>query len=145
MNKYTILFSLSFTIFTIKPFINGLGCGFKYINENTIIFHEMRCRSGILVSDFFEKKTNTRTLRKSIYGYWGGFAFNVPVYQKKYVVKNSGKNAISPITKYEIYSIWSVYPYKSADDNTTYTFLDSNFGILLESSSLSKPSHGFID
>ncbi|QIR98760.1 hypothetical protein ACEZDF_12765 [Vibrio alginolyticus] len=145
MNKYLIFLILAFTIFTIKPFINGLGCDFNFINENKIIYHEMTCKSGVLVSDFFEKNTNTRTLRKSIYGYWDGFAFNIPVYQKKYVVKNSGKSGITPITKYEIYSIWSIYPYQSSYDKKTYTFLDSNSGILLDSNFIYVPSHGFID
>lgn len=105
----------------------------------------MSCKSGILVSDFFEKNTNTRTLRKSIYGYWNGFAFNIPVYQKKYVVKSSNDSSITPITRYEIYSIWSIYPYQSAYGNTVYTFLDSNVGFLLESKFIYNPSYGFIN
>lgn len=145
MTKALMILVPLLTLFTLKPFINGLGCKFKYLNESPIIMHEIYCKNGILVSDFFNKKSKVRTIRKSLYGYWGGFAYNIPIYQVRHSEAGHDAMPVSAITKYELYSIWSVYPNQSIHDNKTYTFLDSDDGTLLESNFIYKPSHGFIE
>lgn len=106
--------------------------------------HEIYCKNGILVSDFFNKDSKVRTIRKSLYGYWNGFSYNIPIYQVKHSEISHDAMPVSAITKYELYAIWSVYPIQSTYDNKTYTFLDSDDGTLLESNFIYKPRHGFI-
>lgn len=145
MIKALMILTPLLTLFTLRPFINGLGCKFKYLNEGPIIAHEVYCKNGILVSDFFVKHSKVRTIRKSLYGYWDGFAYNIPIYQKKYSEANHAATPVTAITKYELHSIWSVYPNQSAHHNKTYTFLDSDDGTLLESNFAHKPRNGFIE
>lgn len=133
------------TIFIIKPFINGLGCNFKKNNENDAVKFNITCKNGMVISDFYDKKSEVRTIRRSFFGYWGGYVYNVPFYQKKYITStNKTQDSISTLTKYEISNIWSVYLTEASDKNVSYSFLKDLNGIILTSEYNLNPIYGFM-
>lgn len=145
MYKIIIIVIIILTIFTIKPFINGLGCSFEINNENQVVKYSITCNNGLVLSDFYDKVSETRTIRRSFYGYWGGYAYNIPFYQSKYITSTSGiQSSISKLSKYEISRLWSVYVMNSSDENISYSFINDKDGTILTSQYVHEPSYGFI-
>lgn len=145
MYKIIIILIITLTLFIIKPFINGLGCDFKINNENQVVKYSITCNNGLVLSDFYDKKSETRTIRRSFYGYWGGYVYNIPFYQSKYITSTSGiQSSISKLSKYEISTLWSVYLIEPSNENISYSFLNDKDGTILASKYIHKPNYGFI-
>lgn len=132
-------------VYTLKPFINGLGCDFDYYQKNEKINYSLTCKHGLVISDFSDRITGFRTIRKSIYGYWAGYAYNIPIFEKKYVFPVASDSRISILTKFEILSLWSVYSVRSSSNNIVYSFIDGHEGNVLVSMFVKNPTHGFIE
>ncbi|EGQ8442539.1 hypothetical protein [Vibrio cholerae] len=140
---YVIVMIIS--LYTLKPFLNGLGCDFDYYQKNIKVSYSIKCKLGLVISDFSDRRTGFRTVRKSIYGYWGGYSYNIPIFENKYVFPVNSDSRISILTKYEILSVWSVYSVRSLSNKAVYSFLDGNEGNMLVSNFAREPTHGFIE
>ncbi|MGO4096347.1 hypothetical protein AB2327_17380 [Vibrio cholerae] len=140
----TYSFTFLVTFFVLKPFLNGIGCDFKYSQNNSKIIYTLKCKNGIVVSDFLDKTTNVRTIRKSIYGYWGGFVYNLPIFENKFKLFTEEDISTSILTKFELFSLWSIYSVQSKNDRKLYSFIDDYEANILVSNFDKPPVNGLI-
>ncbi|ELH5151587.1 hypothetical protein V9K20_003606 [Vibrio cholerae] len=140
--RYVILLM---TIFIFKPFINGVGCDSSYFIDSEKISFSSTCKNGIVVSDLLEKKTGTRVIRRSIYGYWNGYIYITPSYHKRYVLESEKKLSLTSLSKFEIKSIWSIFILPKDESNQVYFFLDDHRTIIGKGYYKNVPVNGFLD
>ncbi|WP_237666699.1 hypothetical protein, partial [Vibrio sp. V24_P1S3T111] len=104
------------------------------------------CKNGFILSDFYDKITGKRTLRRSFYGFWGGYVYNIPFYEVKYITSQTGQeSSISKLTKYEISALWALYLVSSSKENIIYSFLKEYDGSILVSEFSTHPNYAFIE
>lgn len=144
---YKIIMSIFFisTIFTLKPFINGLGCDFNFHQNNSMINYKVTCKHGFILSDFYDKITERRVIRRSIYGYWGGFFYKIPFYKKIHTNTDSVQKNISLLSRYELLNVWSASLFMSDIESKAYFLIKDHQGVMLTPEFNEQPKYGFIE
>ncbi|EGR2415625.1 hypothetical protein DYB13_17590 [Vibrio cholerae] len=134
------------TLFVLKPFINAFGCDYKLYQESPTFEFSSTCNRGFVVSDIHDMSSNTRFIRKALYGYWNGYSFNIPVYEKIWYLDGVSNKSftIDPFSRYTVMNLWSLYSY-TPEDGLVYSFLEDNDGHLFYYRFDKTPIRGFIN
>ncbi|EGQ7641401.1 hypothetical protein NPV54_002578 [Vibrio cholerae] len=144
MSRIYIFFISLTSLYVIKPFINAWGCDFAFHQNNEVLKLKSMCRNGIVVSDVYDKRNQSRLIRKSLYGYWDGISYNIPIYSKEINYSNAEFD-VDPFFSHEVLQLWTLSSFKNSNENVIYSLLDSKEGYMFNYSYDKTPKRGVID
>lgn len=150
MHIKLLFLSLILTPIVLFPFINSLGCDFAFYKESQTYKFNSRCRNGVVTSDIYDKTTNTRVIRKALYGYMNDYSFNIPFYSKEIARPDSVDGLVigddfEPFARFDVLNLWSLYSFKAYEKNHYYSFIEDNDGYIFDYSFYKTPKRGFWD
>ncbi|HDV5422822.1 TPA: hypothetical protein RI748_002422 [Vibrio cholerae] len=140
---YFFVLSLA-SLYVFKPFINAWGCDFAFYQNNENFKFKSTCRNGIVLSDVYDKRNQSRLIRKSLYGYWGGISYNIPIYSKKINYSNAEFD-VDPFFSHEVLQLWTLSSFKDPYENMVYSLLDSKEGYMFHYSYDKTPKRAVLD
>ncbi|GEM77484.1 hypothetical protein [Vibrio sagamiensis] len=143
IKQICLVLSFVFTLFVLKPFVNGLGCDFELYDYNERIHYELTCKRGLIYQDIWDKETGQRFVNKSFYGYWNGFTYNLNLGHTIHL-KGPDQNVTgSGLSVYQLSSIWTSF--NRQNNTNSFSLVEIPKGAIFKSDFSTPPKRGFIE
>ncbi|HDI3294273.1 TPA: hypothetical protein PMD70_003658 [Vibrio cholerae] len=101
------------TIYTLLPFINGVGCDFEHEFESKTYKLEAECKLGILIHQSQDKISGEIKLKRMMWGFWGGYNYTLSL--DSVVLKNPDVLNKRQSALYDVHRLIVGYRYNVLD------------------------------
>lgn len=95
------------SIYTFKPFINGLGCNFSREVETVNYYKKGYCNSGIMLIETKDKVTGTVKLKKFLWGHWQNYNYTLRIQTQ--TLSSPSSSPTRRLSLYDVTPIVSAY------------------------------------
>lgn len=95
------------SIYTFKPFINGLGCNFSREVDTDYYYKKGYCNSGIMLIETKDKVTGTVKLKKFLWGHWQNYNYTLRIQTQ--TLSSPSSSPTRRLSLYDVTPIVSAY------------------------------------